>query len=160
MFIGAPGSGKTKLGRRVAKRLGLAFIDTDRRIVAAHGPIKELFATHGEPHFRALERAEVMAALRQNAVVSFGGGAVMNADTQADLADLPVVLLTVTPDVVQTRIANGRRPLLSGIDSWVALVAERTPVYERLATRTFDTSHRPLDEIAAEIAGFIQETHP
>ncbi|ERK72528.1 hypothetical protein N136_01109, partial [Leifsonia aquatica ATCC 14665] len=56
VLIGPPAAGKTRLGKRLAKRLGLGFVDTDARVVAAHGPISEIFADHGEPHFRALER--------------------------------------------------------------------------------------------------------
>lgn len=157
VLIGAPGAGKTKLGKRIAKRLKLSFIDTDNRIIAQHGVIANIFETHGEQYFRALERAEVVAALRETAVVSLGGGAVLDQDTQRDLATHRVVLLTVTSEAVLSRISNSRRPLVKGIESWTALVAARTPIYERLADRTFDTSHRPLDTIAAEIASWIQE---
>ena len=158
VLIGPPAAGKTRLGKRVAKLLGAPFIDTDKRIVARHGVISEIFATHGEDHFRSLERDEVAAALTQQAVVSLGGGAVVHADTQHDLAGHRVVLLTVSPEAVVARITDGKRPLVAGIDSWLALVDARTPIYDRLATRTFDTSHRPLDAIASEIAAWIQET--
>jgi shikimate kinase len=158
VLIGPPAAGKTRLGKRVAKLLGAPFVDTDKRIVARHGLISTIFSEHGEDHFRSLERAEVVAALTETAVVSLGGGAVLHPDTQADLADLRVVLLTVSPEAVAARITDGKRPLVAGIDSWLALVEARTPVYDRLATRTFDTSHRPLDAIAFEIAAWIQET--
>jgi shikimate kinase len=158
VLIGPPAAGKTRLGKRVARLLGTPFIDTDKRIVARHGPISALFAEHGEEHFRSLERDEVASALTENAVVSLGGGAVLDADTQHALSGHRVVLLTVSPEAVVARITDAKRPLVAGIDSWLALVEARTPIYERLATRTFDTSHRPLDAIASEIAAWIKET--
>jgi shikimate kinase len=158
VLIGAPGAGKTRLGKRVAKLLGAPFVDTDKMIVAEHGAIAEIFAEHGEPHFRELERAAVAEALTGDAVVSLGGGAVMHPETRANLAGHRIVLLTVTPEAVEARIASGKRPLVSGIDSWIALTEARRPVYESLATKTFDTSARPLDAIAAEVVLWIRES--
>lgn len=158
VFIGAPGSGKSRLGKRVAKLLELPLIDTDKRIVADHGPIATIFADHGEPRFRELEREAVAAALRQHAVVSLGGGAVLDHATRDDLAGLPVVLLTTSPEAVAHRIGDGKRPLLAdgGLEAWTALVEARRPIYESLATRTWDTSDRPLTDLAAEIADWVK----
>ncbi len=86
VLIGPPGAGKTTVGRRVAKALGLPFTDTDRAIVQAHGSIADIFREHGEPRFRQLERAQVAAALAEDGVVSLGGGAVLDPATRADLA--------------------------------------------------------------------------
>ncbi|MDO8338255.1 MAG: shikimate kinase, partial [Microcella sp.] len=77
---------------------------------------------------------------------------VLDADTQAQLAGLPVVLLTATPEAVAARLATGTRPLSASVEAWSALVAQRMPVYERLAAATWETSTRPIDRIAAEIA--------
>ena len=152
VLIGPPAAGKSRVGKRLARILDLPVIDTDKVIAAAHGPIPDIFAAHGEPHFRALERAAVDDALRLRAVVSLGGGAVLDPDTQAQLAGLPVVLLTATPEAVAGRLEKGTRPLSASIDAWVALVEKRRPLYERLAAATWDTSSRPIDRIAAEIA--------
>jgi shikimate kinase len=162
VLIGPPAAGKSRIGKRVAKLLGEPFTDTDSRIVAAHGAIAEIFATHGEPHFRALEREAVRAALSGPGIVSLGGGAVLDPDTQADLRDLRVILLTATADSVRKRIRGGKRPLLAsgGIEAWERLVAERTPIYQDLATRTWDTSDRPIDELAAEIAEWLGSDEP
>ncbi|WP_235451460.1 MULTISPECIES: shikimate kinase [unclassified Microcella] len=152
VLIGPPAAGKSRVGRRVARILDLPVIDTDKVVAAAHGPIPEIFAEHGEPHFRALERAAVADALRHRAVVSLGGGAVLDPDTQAQLSGLPVVLLTATPDAVAGRLEKSSRPLSASVEAWVALVERRRPVYERLAAAVWDTSTRPIDRIAAEIA--------
>lgn len=158
VLIGAPGSGKTRTGKRLARLLRVQFIDTDKRIVAAHGAIADIFAAHGEPHFRELERAEVVAALAERAVVTLGGGAVLDAATQADLAGRRVVQLTVAPAAVESRIAGGKRPLLKdGIDAWTALVAARQPVYDRLSQLSIDTSRQPLDRVAKQIADWLEE---
>jgi len=158
VFIGAPASGKTRIGKRVAKSLDLPFVDTDARIVAAHGPIPAIFEQYGEPRFREFERAEVARALTERAVVSLGGGAVLDERTQRDLASVRVVLLTTSPDAVATRLDNEKRPLLKdGVDAWVRLVEARRPIYERLATRTWDTSSRPIQQIADEIAEWVRD---
>ena len=158
VLIGAPGAGKTRMGKRLAKLLDVPFIDTDKTIVAEHGSISELFATHGEAHFRSLERSHVARALSSGAVVALGGGAVLDPLSRAALAAHRVVLLTVSPEAVAARISNDKRPLLAnGIDSWVALAEARRPIYESLARKTFDTSHRPLDKIAGEIVAWITE---
>ncbi|MCU1557274.1 MAG: shikimate kinase [Microbacteriaceae bacterium] len=156
VLIGPPGAGKTRIGKKVARLLGVDFIDVDRRIVSAHGPIAEIFATYGEAHFRRLERVEVTRALTEAAVISLGGGAVLDPGTQAELALQRVALVTVSPAVVEARIAGSSRPLLAGgIDAWTRLVATRREIYERLASRTWDTSHRPIDQIAAEMADWV-----
>jgi len=114
VFIGPMGAGKTRIGKRVAKALGVPFTDTDKVIVAQHGPIADIFDAHGEPHFRALERAAVAEALRGEGVVSLGGGAVLAPETQELLAGLPVILLHVEADAVAARLADGKRPLVRG----------------------------------------------
>ena len=156
VLIGAPGAGKTRTGKRLARLLGHPLVDTDKRIVAKHGAIAAIFAEHGEPRFRALEREAVAAALREPAIVTLGGGAVLDERTQQELAGLRVVQLTVSPEAVEERIAGGKRPLVAdGIDAWSALVAARQPIYDRLADLTLDTSTRPLDQVAAEIAAWL-----
>ena len=157
VLIGAPGAGKTRTGKRLARLLDVPLIDTDSRIVQSHGPIATLFETHGEPHFRALERDAVAQALGETAVVTLGGGAVLDPGTQALLADHRVVQLTVSPEAVEARIAGGKRPLVKdGIGAWIALVEQRQPIYDRLAQLTIDTSHRPLTGVAKDIAEWLE----
>lgn len=160
VLVGPMGAGKTSVGRRVARRLGVAFIDTDKRIARAHGPIPAIFAQHGEKHFRELEREAVSAALDEGGVVSLGGGAVTDAGTRALLRTHPVVYLTVTPDAVAERITGSGRPLLAGEDPlarWTEIFAQRRDLYDEVATVTFDTSRRPMQRIAEEIAAWRRE---
>ncbi|MCU1544574.1 MAG: shikimate kinase [Microbacteriaceae bacterium] len=160
VLIGAPGAGKTRLGKRIAKLLDVPFIDTDKRIVAQHGPIPAIFSEHGEARFRELEREQVIRALGERAVVALGGGAVLDPSTQADLVEHRVAQLSVSAEAVERRITGDKRPLVNGVAAWSALVEKRKPIYDRLARRTFDTSRMPLDTIAADLVTWIREdTH-
>jgi shikimate kinase len=157
-LIGPPAAGKSRIGKRLAKLLGLPYVDTDAVVVAGHGPIAQIFADHGEPYFRAVEREAVADALRRPGVVSLGGGAVLDRDTQADLAEARVVLLTVRPEAIAKRITNGKRPLVTDLESWKRLVASRSDLYHSLADYTADTSSRPIDTIVEEIARWARTT--
>lgn len=159
VLIGPPAAGKTRIGKRLARDLGLQFTDTDAKIVAENGPIPEIFAVHGEPFFRSLEREQVVQALAGDGIIAFGGGAVMDASTQADLKRLAntwVVLLDVHADVVRDRLNNGKRPLVTSLADWQALVDARRETYERLADFTSDTSNRPTRQVADEIADWAR----
>lgn len=159
-LVGPMAAGKTSIGRRVARRLDVPFIDTDKRIAAAHGPVPAIFAEHGEAHFRELERHAVAEALGDGGVVSLGGGAVVDAGTRALLRAHTVVFLTVRPDVVAGRIGNGNRPLLEGedrLERWKRIFDERRGWYEEVATVVFDTSRRPMQALADEIAAWRRE---
>ena len=156
VFIGAPASGKSKVAKRVSELLSVERIDTDSLVVEKYGPIPEIFETQGESKFRKFERDAVKSALSEPAVVSLGGGAVLNLQTQSDLRDVPVVLLTVSEEAVASRIDNAKRPLLrGGIETWKQLVSERMPIYRELAWITFDTSTGDLDSNAEHIVSWI-----
>lgn len=160
VLVGPMAAGKTSVGRRVARTLGLRFVDTDKRVVAEHGPIAEIFAAHGESHFRNLERAAVVSAIEEGGVISLGGGAVTDAGTRDLLREQAVVYLTVTPEAVAARIAGGSRPLLAGDDPvarWTRIFEERRHLYEQVATATFDTSRRPMQRIADDIVTWRRE---
>ncbi|MGH3691077.1 MAG: shikimate kinase [Microbacterium sp.] len=160
VLVGPMAAGKTSVGRRVARRLGVAFIDTDKRIVAAHGPIPDIFAAHGEAHFRELERTAVADALAEGGVISLGGGAVTQAATRELLRQQPVVFLTVSPDAVADRLRGGSRPLLAGedpVERWKKIFEERRGWYTEVSSATFDTSRRPMQKIADEIVTWRRE---
>ncbi|UTT54652.1 shikimate kinase [Microbacterium maritypicum] len=160
VLVGPMAAGKTSVGRRVARRLGVAFIDTDKRIVAAHGPIPAIFEEHGEAHFRDLERAAVAEALSEGGVISLGGGAVTEAATRELLTEHPVVFLTVSPDAVADRLRGSNRPLLAGedpLERWKKIFEERRGWYAEVSSATFDTSRRPMQKIADEIVAWRRE---
>ena len=156
VLIGPPASGKTKIGKRVAKLLGVGHLDTDRVIVESHGPIPEIFQTLGESAFRELERDAVAHALTTDQVVSLGGGAVIDPDTRATLRHHRVVGLTISEEAVAHRLDNDKRPLLTnGLVDWVALVEKRQPLYDEVTTWSVDVSHRSADDVAEEIVSWL-----
>ena len=159
VLIGPPAAGKSRVGKSLARRLNVPFIDTDRVIVGEHGPIARIFADHGEAYFRGLERQAVAAALATDAVVSVGGGAVLDPETQRDLSAASVVLLTVSAEAAAARIDGGSRPLVTGMDSWRRLVEERSPLYARLADYTIDSSTRTPADLADELARWVKDAH-
>lgn len=161
VLIGPMGAGKTSVGRRVAKVLGRPFFDSDIAVKLGHGPIEDIFAAHGEDHFRALERAAVCEGLATGGIVSLGGGAVLDPDTRVDLARHRVALLTVEPSVVAARVKGSQRPLLQGDDAatrWSEIYESRRPVYEELADATFDTSYGPLHDVVEAVVQWVRRT--
>ncbi|WP_029144233.1 shikimate kinase [Microbacterium luticocti] len=161
VLIGPMGAGKTSIGRKVAKALGVGFFDTDVAVSRTYGPIPEIFAAAGEARFRELEREAVKEGLRTDGIVALGGGAVLDADTRADLAAHRVVLLTVDPRTVAGRIRTSTRPLLQGEDAlarWRQVSAERRELYDRLADVTFDTSTGHIRDIVARVADWVRSS--
>lgn len=158
VLVGPPAAGKSRVGKRIAKMLDAPFVDTDSVISSEHGPIPDIFHEHGEPYFRVLERAAVKEALTQPAVVALGGGAVIDADTRADLATQRVVLLTISAEKVASRLNPAKRPLLGdGLESWKALVEQRAPWYQEVSDIEFDTSREPLDHVAQQIVQWVEQ---
>lgn len=161
VLVGPMAAGKSSIGRRVARRLGMTFVDTDNRIVAEHGPIPVIFAERGEEYFRAIERAAVVEALADGGVISLGGGAVTQAETRELLQQHQVVFLTVNESAVADRIRGDQRPLLAGetdpVERWKKIFEERRGWYTEVASATFDTSRRPMQMIADEIVAWRKE---
>ena len=157
VVIGPMGAGKSSVGKRVAKALGVPFTDTDRVIVREHGPIPGIFAERGEAVFRQLEAEAVRSALRTAGVVAVGGGAVTHPDTRAALGGARIVLLTVSPEAVVARIAGSDRPLLAqgGMDAWQTIADERAATYAELAHATFDTSRRPMSHVVRDVVAWV-----
>lgn len=156
VFVGLMGAGKTAIGRRVAQMLDLPFIDSDHEIEAvSRMTVPELFETYGEPEFRALEQRVLDRLLREGpCVVSTGGGAFMNAETRAAVAQRGVSLwLKADLDLLMERVGrNQNRPLLKTPDPRAVmeqLMAERYPVYAE-ADITVETRDATREIIAEE----------
>ena len=158
------GTGKTAVGRELAVRLELPFADTDDVIVAAHGPIPEIFAARGEPGFRALESAIVLRELEALAdapkVLALGGGAVLSEDVRRALARLPhVVWLSAPARVLWRRVAGGAdRPLARDEQEFRALLADREALYREVAAATVDTSGRAPAAVAEAVAAELESS--
>jgi shikimate kinase len=167
VLIGMMGAGKSSVGRRLAARLGLPFVDADAEIEAAAGcSIPEMFAEHGEPYFRDGERRVIARLLDDGPqVLATGGGAWMNAETRDNIAGKGIsVWLEADVDVLLRRVKRrNNRPLLAGPDSEATLrrlVEERYPVYALadITVRSRDVTHETVvGEILAGLAAWFSE---
>jgi shikimate kinase len=135
------GVGKTTIGKKLGRRLGLPFVDTDVIVTNAHGDIAEIFEKEGESAFRNYEEQALREALEVVQVVATGGGAVLSGTNQRMLENAVVIYLSTSGLHMKSRLENGNRPLLkNGIADWKAIYETRKPLYERLATFEIDTS--------------------
>jgi shikimate kinase len=141
VLIGPMGVGKTTIGKKLGRRLGLPFVDTDVIVTNAHGDIPEIFEKEGESAFRNYEEQALREALEVVQVVATGGGAVLSGTNQRMLENAVVIYLSTSGLHMKSRLENGNRPLLkNGIADWKAIYESRKPLYERLATFEIDTS--------------------
>ncbi|KRF11662.1 shikimate kinase [Nocardioides sp. Soil797] len=157
------GAGKTTVAGLLAERWGTSVRDTDHDVEAAQGrSISDIFVDSGEAFFRDLERRAVADALVEHAgVLALGGGAVLDAQTRAALADHVVVYLKVGLADAVKRVGLGTaRPLLLGnVRAQIkGLLDERAPVYASVSTITVDTDGRSADDVADEIVDLLTPT--
>lgn len=152
ILVGPPAAGKTTVGRLLAERLGVGFVDTDELVVAAAGkPVGDIFVDDGEEAFRALEEAAVVTALAGDGVVALGGGAVLSAATRSRLAGHPVVFLATGVPAAATRVGLNRdRPLLllNPRQQLRALLEARLPLYREVAAITVATDELTAEQVA------------
>jgi len=148
ILMGMPGSGKSTIGRRLAKAMGLTLLDTDIKIVETTGrTIADIFTNDGEKEFRRIEEEVVRAALAEHdGIVSLGGGAITSPGVQQALAGHTVIFLEISAAEGIRRTTGGTvRPLLAGPDpaaKYRALMSERVPLYRRVATMRVNTNRR------------------
>jgi shikimate kinase len=166
VLVGMMGAGKSSIGRRLASRLNIPFVDADTEIEKAAGmSIADIFARHGEADFRSGE-ARVIARLLDGGpqVLATGGGAVMNADTRAAIKAKGVsIWLTAEVDVLMRRIHKRRheRPMLQTADPAARLrelLAEREPAYalSDLTVQSREVPHEAIvTEIVVALSGFL-----
>ena len=160
VLIGPMGAGKSTVAGLLGERWGLPVRDSDDDIVAAEGrSIAEIFVDSGEEHFRALEAKAVAEALASHdGVLAVGGGAVLDPATRALLADHQVVFLRVglTDAVKRVGLGTSRPLLLGNVRARIkALLDERAPLYESVATVVVDTDGRTPDEVADEVSASL-----
>lgn len=158
-LIGFMGTGKTAVGKALAKKLGKEFVELDTLIEQKAGkPITEIFQQEGEIRFRELEiEATRQVAGRKNLVIACGGGLVLNWINIARLRlEAIIVYLTASPNAILKRtLSDGAtRPLLNvpdKIDRIKELLWFRKPFYERAADITIDTSNLDIDSVVQKI---------
>jgi shikimate kinase len=163
VLVGLMGAGKSTVGRRLAQKLGLSFRDADHEIEAAAGmSIPDIFSVHGEAYFRDGERRVIGRLLQEGPMVlATGGGAYMNEETRARIAENGVsVWLRADLDVLMRRVRKrATRPLLQNPDpegTMRQLMAIRHPVYA-LANLTVDSHEAPHDRVVIDVMKAVAE---
>lgn len=169
VLVGMMGAGKTTIGRRLAARLDLDFVDADAEIEAAAGcSIEDIFALHGEAAFRDGERRVIARLLERPAhVLATGGGAFCDPRTRARIGERGVsVWLRAEVDLLLRRVGRrGNRPLLKNGDMRATLerlLAERAPIYAE-ADLAVDTADAPAEETAERVLAAVRDwlaAHP
>ena len=171
VLVGMMGVGKSSIGRRLAARLNIPFVDADTEIERAAGmSVADIFARHGEPDFRSGE-ARVIARLLDSGpqVLATGGGAVMNADTRAAIKAKGVsIWLSAEFDVLMRRINKRKndRPMLQTDDPAATLrelLRLREPVYAQadITVQSREVPHEAIvSEIITALAGFLHAPVP
>lgn len=163
ILTGFMGTGKTRVGQEIAQQTGCEFVDMDRQLEARTGlTIPQIFAQHGEAHFRALEAAFCRElAARSGLVIATGGGALIPAANLEILsASGVVVCLEATPEEILSRLAGASdRPLLDVEDRnarILSLLEERATAYQRIPNHV-DTSGLAPDQVADRVLALAQE---
>jgi len=164
VLVGFMGSGKSSVGRALARRFGVPFVDVDERIESAAGcRIRELFCREGEPAFRAREKAALRDVLSvKGCVIATGGGAFADEENRDLLRSYaPVVYLEAAVETLLGRLAGDiGRPLLRGRDREEVvreLLSGREPGY-RTADVTVRTDGRTVEDVAGQVADWIDRT--
>tara|TARA_B110000503_G_C7054231_1_gene373704 strand:+ start:293 stop:808 length:516 start_codon:yes stop_codon:yes gene_type:complete len=166
ILIGPPGSGKSTIGKSLAKQLSSTFVDTDSVIEKRTGTsISQIFVDQGEPWFRELELqvlAEEVAKL--DGVLALGGGAPLSLGAQELLLGqgAPIIYLDVSLATAAPRVGFNRdRPLLLNNPraAWQELMAKRRPIYESLATHIVSVNDRSPRDIVQEISQLVMSSN-
>lgn len=162
VLVGLPGSGKSTIGRRLAKALDLTMLDTDAVIEETTGrTIADIFANDGEAEFRRIEEEVIRAALASHdGVLSLGGGAVTTAGVREALAGHTVIYLEISAaEGIRRTGGSNVRPLLAGGDraeKFRSLMAKRVPIYRRVATMRINTNRRNPSAVVRSIVARLE----
>jgi shikimate kinase len=158
-IVGYMGSGKTTVGRALARALRLEFVDLDRAIVKEAGKgIPEIFAEHGEERFRDLEHRALLDVIedRTPSVVACGGGIVVRRDNRTLLREVTTVFLREDTDVLYKRTRGPGRPLRAASrEEFERRYTERLPFYQTVADVEVEVDGRQPAEVVEEVLGCL-----
>ena len=154
-IVGYMGSGKTTVGRLLARRTGRDFVDLDEEISRRAGQtIPGIFADGGEDSFRDLEQAALLAALagEKPSVISCGGGAILRPENRAALQPTPTVFLREDTDILYARTRGDNRPLRGDSrEAFARRYTERLPLYREVADVEVRASGRAAADVVEEV---------
>ena len=165
VLIGMPGSGKSTIGRRLSKSLGVALLDTDAVIEQTTGrTIPDIFSEDGEKEFRRIEEQVIRDTLASHdGVLSLGGGAITSPGVREALSGHTVVYLEISAAEGVRRTGGATiRPLLAGGDraeKFRALMSQRVPLYRRAATIRVNTNRRNPGAVVRYIVSRLENPH-
>ncbi len=153
------GTGKSTVGKELAGKLKMQFIDIDSVIEKFEQmSIAQIFETKGEEYFRLIEHEEILAAYEDNSVIALGGGAFEDKETRRFLVNSKVIYLKTSPDIIYERIKNDKkRPLLKDqmtVEKITQIYNSRVENYEK-ADVTIITDNKTPKEITKEIMEVI-----
>ena len=158
-IVGYMGSGKTTLGRLLARATGLEFVDLDRTISKKAGKeIPEIFAEYGEGHFRDLEQEALREALngKPPCIVACGGGIVVRPENRELLRGVTTVFLREDTGVLYGRTRGPGRPLRAASrEEFASRYAERLPLYREVADFEVEVDGRSPSQVMEEVLGCL-----
>lgn len=158
-IVGYMGSGKSSVGRLLARRLGWEFVDLDREIERKERrTIPEIFKNSGEERFRELEHQVLVDTLdgTTDRIIACGGGTVTHEDSRRRLREVATVFLEEDADVLYERTRGSRRPLRAGgPEEFEQRYSERFQHYREVADLTITMRRRPKDQVVEEIIRWL-----
>jgi shikimate kinase len=168
VLIGYRGAGKSTVGRRLASRTGNGFVDTDDLVEKRRGAsIRDIVASGGWGHFRAVEKKIVEEISRMdNLIIAPGGGVVLDPENVRSLKEKGLIIwLKADREILCQRIGRDsrtvdRRPALTGkgaMEEFGEVMAIRNPLYERAADAEIDTSGLDVEEVEEAVLSVIRE---
>ena len=161
-IVGSMGSGKTSIGKMLAKNNNLSFLDTDHEIIRSCGySIPDIFEKFGEEHFRGLETEQLRKINAiENHVISTGGGIILRDDNKKLMQNLGIIIfLDININSQIDRVKNRKnRPLLNNKslkDNLLSLKKIRDPIYKKISNYIIDVSGKERDQVINEIQKII-----
>ena len=163
-LVGLMGSGKTSIGKILAKRMGMNFIDLDNEIIKDQQcSISEIFDRFGEEKFRHLENEKLLSTVEiDNCVISTGGGIIMDQDNIKIMVENgSIIHLDIDLETQLLRIKNKKnRPLLKDKDDerniLIKMRKERDHIYKKISVASVNTSNKKRNDIVSEVVNIIQ----
>lgn len=158
VLIGFSACYKSTVGQLLADMLNCAFLDTDKEIERSQNlSVQQIFDTHGEQYFRALESLLLNTLNADDTVVACGGGSVLSSGFGEFARDSIVVWLTAQPETVHARLGKQARPLFDGLskDALCSYMQQRAPLYAKYAHISISTDNKTSQQVAEQVFNWL-----